>query len=267
MIASARYVSDILEQEGLKPNRNLGQNFFINGPLLEDMIGAVPFEGKNVLEIGPGLGALTELMLNRGAFVLAVEKDPNMVRLLKKGLPSEALTVIEGDILKFNIEAISRPFSVAGNLPYFITADIIEKIFGWSPEQMLLMVQKEAGERFFAKPSDKNYIPLGIACSLYYAAEKLGDIPPCHYLPPPGVTSTMVYLKRREDAPEDDPRNVLTFFNECFRMRRKTLINNLSAYSGIKETLQKLGLDVSVRAEALPPQELLSLYHLLKRKG
>lgn len=267
MIASLQYVSDLLKREDLKPNRNLGQNFFINGELLFRLIADVYLSGKTVLEIGPGLGALTELMLQRGASVIAVEKDPNMVKLLKGALNCDSLQVVEGDILRFKGEELPRPFTAAGNLPYFITADIIEILYRWRPEQMLLMLQKEAADRFFAKPSDKNYMPLGIACSLFYSCKKLGDIAPDNYLPSPSVTSTMVLLKEREDAPNEDPQDILSFFNECFHMRRKTLVNNLSAYAGVRDALNELKFKDSIRAEALSPEDLLNLYRILKRKA
>lgn len=265
MIASSSFVSELLEKESLKPNRNLGQNFFINGALLSRLIENVPLDGKRVWEIGPGLGALTELLLERGASVTATEKDPNMVRLLRANLPSDRLTVYEGDCLKRTEYLPAAPFTVAGNLPYCITADILEKLFLLQPEQMVVMMQKEAGARFFAKPSEPNYMPLGAAYSLYYTVEKLGDISPDHYMPPPNVTSTMLYLKKRPEAPAEVPAAVLQFFSLCFRMRRKTLVNNLSAFDSVKAVLCELGLSPSIRAEALTPEELLALYRAVHK--
>lgn len=260
MIASFQYVSDILAREGLRPNRNLGQNFFINGTYLNELIHNIPLEGKRVLEIGPGLGGLTEILLNRGATVIAVEKDPNMIRLLNAALSSLALTIYEGDCLKFQTNCIKRPFTVAGNLPYCITADILEKLFLIQPEQMVLMLQKEAADRFYAKPHDKNYMPLGAAYSLFYSVERLGDISPENYLPPPSVTSTMIYLKRKDIPLTEDPKALLGFFSECFHLRRKTLVNNLSNYKNVKRIILDLGFSASIRGEALSPEQLLLLY-------
>lgn len=264
MIASAAYVTDVLKRHGISPNKNLGQNFFINGDCLLRLISDVPLDGKNVLEIGPGLGALTELLLLRGARVTAVEKDPVLIPLLREALPSPLLTVIEGDCLRVCKDLVHYPFTAVGNLPYCITADIIEMLFKMHPEQMVFMLQKEAADRFFATPSQKNYVPLGAACSLYYTATRLGDISPDNYLPAPGVTSTLVHLKQRDDAPEYDPALLLSFFCECFRMRRKTLINNLSSYKQIRPVVAELGISASVRAEALSPEILLMLYQALK---
>lgn len=266
MIASLQYVSKILDVEGLIPNRNLGQNFFINGTLLAALIENIPLQDKTIIEIGPGLGSLTEILLNRGASVTAIEKDPNMVRLLQAALPTPLLTVVEADCLRFSFDAIKKPFTVAGNLPYYITADILEMLLKIHPEQMVLMLQKEAADRFFAKPSDKNYMPLNAVLSLYYSIDKLGEIGPENYYPSPNVISTMLYLKERSDLPADSPSVLLAFVKECFRMRRKTLVNNLANYQGVKALLTDIGLPVSVRGEALSPEELLSLFHVLMHK-
>lgn len=264
MIASPLYVTHILAQEGLNPNRNLGQNFFINGPFLADLIKCIPLKDRNVWEIGPGLGALTELLLENGATVFATEKDPNMVRILKRSLPSQRLSVTEGDCLRVPNDYFESPFTVAGNLPYCITAEILKKLLIMQPEQMLLMMQKEAADRFFAKPSEKSYMPLGAAYSLYYSVKKLGDISPENYFPSPGVTSSMVYLIEKPDQPADKAAELLSFFNQCFSMRRKTLLNNLSAFRNARAVINSLDLPVSIRAEALTPIQLFQLYQAFK---
>lgn len=264
MIASREYVLSVLERNNLKPNRNLGQNFFINGELLNTLLANIPLVGKRVLEIGPGLGALTEVLLSRGAIVTAVEKDANMVRILSESMHMPQLTVIEGDCLRVCKDLMTPPFTAAGNLPYFITTDILEMLLLSGPEQAVLMMQKEAADRFFAKPSEKNYTPLAAVFSLYYSAERLGDISPDNYLPPPNIFSSLLYLKEKEQVPVYEPGELLGFFKECFRMRRKTLVNNLSSYRNIRETLIELGISVSTRGEALSPNQLLSLFERLK---
>ena len=263
MIASVQYVSEILKREGLKPNRNLGQNFFINGDYLSELIKNIPLYGKRVWEIGPGLGGLTEFLLDRGAVVTAIEKDPNMVRLLRSAIPSPALTIIEGDCLSYRVNPLERPFTVAGNLPYCYTADILEMLFLLQPEQMVLMLQKEAADRFYAKPSAKNYMPLGAAYSLFYSVRKLGDISPDNYFPSPNVTSTMLYLVQKTDPPAECPCKLLSFFYECFHMRRKTLANNLAHYANIESAFSQLDFSSSTRGEALSPDQLLSLYRAI----
>lgn len=265
MIASPEYVKRILEREGLSPNRNLGQNFFVNGDRLTHLLEGIPLKGIQVLEIGPGLGALTEILLSKGARIIAIEKDPNMVRLLSEAFISSSLTILEGDCLKLCPKLDLTHFTAAGNLPYFITADIIKMLFKMRPEQMILMLQKEAAERFFAAPSDKNYTPLGAAVNLYYSIKKLDDISPDNYIPSPNVYSSMVHLKKRENAPEYDPDSLLSFFEKCFRMRRKTLVNNLSMYPNVKEVLFDLNLSSCIRGEALSPDLLLSLYTMLEQ--
>ena len=266
MLASRSYVTLALKQAGLQPNRNLGQNFFIDGEYLARLLSSVSFSGKQVVEIGPGLGAMTELLLEAGADVIAIEKDKNMVALLKQALSTPALTIMEGDCLKLWPETLPPLYIVAGNLPYCITAEIAEMLFNKNPAEMVLMLQKEAADRFFALPSHKNYGPLSAAFSLYYRIEMLGSIPPSCYLPEPNVTSAMLHFTKKTDAPGESPGEVLRFFTLCFRMRRKTLLNNLSAFPAAKAAIETLSLPPAVRAEALAPEMLLQLYRYLQKE-
>lgn len=265
MIASPAYVRAALEKAGLRPNKNLGQNFFIDGDRLVSLLAPVALSNRTVLEIGPGLGAMTEVLLDRGAQVYAVEKDPSMATLLQEALGDrDALTIIEGDCLKTDYSFLPDSYAVIGNLPYCITAPIVEMLLSMLPEEMVLMVQKEAADRFFTSPGAKNYGPVAVVSALYYESSLLGDIPEGCYMPPPTVKSALVRLVRRQDCPSESPAELLKFVALCLHMRRKTLYNNLSAYEGVPEILESLHLPPAVRGEKLTPQEFLALYRKVK---
>ena len=128
---------------------------------------------------------------------------------------------------------------------------------------MLLMVQKEAADRFFSKPAQKNYGPVAMVSQLYYTAALLGEVPPGAYMPPPTVTSALVKLELRPDAPPESTGSLLKFAAACLRMRRKTLYNNLTGAPDLRSVLSDMGLAENIRGEALTPEQLLTLYRRL----
>ena len=178
MRATKAFVEQVLAREELLPNKNLGQNFCVDEGVLRRLATALPLAGRTVLEIGPGLGGLTEQLLDAGARVYAVEKDGRLFDFLQRDLPHERLTLIHGDCLKTDYGFLPADFVAAGNLPYCITADIVTMLLAMRPAGMLLMVQKEAADRFFAKPAQKNYGPVAMVSQLYYEAALLAQIPP-----------------------------------------------------------------------------------------
>lgn len=263
MRATRDFVAQALAREGLLPNKNLGQNFCVDESVLRRLAAALPLDGQTVLEIGPGLGGLTEQLLDVGATVYAVEKDGRLYDFLQRDLVSERLTLVHGDCLKTDYGFLPPHFVVAGNLPYCITADIVTMLLAMKPAGMLLMVQKEAAERFFAKPSQKNYGPVAMVSQLYYKPTLLGEVPPGAYMPPPTVTSALVKLEARDDAPQESPKSLLKFAAACLRMRRKTLYNNLTGTPDLCAVLESMGLAGNIRGEALTPEQLLELYRRL----
>ena len=260
MRATKAFVEQVLAREELLPNKNLGQNFCVDEAVLRRLAEALPLDGRTVLEIGPGLGSLTELLLLAGATVYAVEKDGRLFDFLQRDLVSDRLTLIHGDCLRTDYGFLPQGFVAAGNLPYCITADVVTMLLAMEPAAMLLMVQKEAAERFFAKPAQKNYGPVAMVSQLYYTPTLLSEVPPGAYVPPPTVTSALVKLERRPDAPQESPKSLLKFAAACLRMRRKTLYNNLTGYPALRGVLSDMGLPENLRGEALTPEQLLTLY-------
>ncbi len=261
---------------GLTPNKALGQNFLADEGARNALVAAMQVDGLPVLEIGPGLGALTEGLLLRAKAVAAVEKDAAMVRVLQETLPSPRLILVEGDILKTNLAALHQdlgggPLAVAGNLPYYITTPIVLMLLKCALPiaSMTLMLQQEAAERFFAKPNDRVYGPLTVAAQCGYTVEEVIKLPPSAYYPQPDVHSAVVRLVSKGAAL---PEGFLSFLQSAFAMRRKTLLNNLlsAGYQRerIQEALQETSLPTGVRAEALEPEALRAMYaHLNRNTG
>lgn len=260
--ASIAYTKEALEQIGAAPNRALGQNFCIDGERLRACVARMEL-APTVIEIGPGFGALTELLLERGVTVTAVEKDETMVRFLEETLPHERLTVRCGDALKFRYADVPAPVSVVGNLPYYITTPLCAAILKSLPQSFYAMVQKEAADRFFAAPKDRNYGPLSIVTQLYYDAETLDAFAEDCFYPNPKVASVFVGMQKHADAPDVPPAKLYAFCTELLSMRRKTIKNNLKAYPNADAALAALSIAPDVRAETLSPAALLALYRLL----
>jgi len=263
-------VSDIkalLQQEGLTPNKALGQNFLADegaARRIAEASGAVEYP---VLEIGPGLGALTEMLLSVSPFVTAVEIDAAMVRVLQKRFgESSKFSLLHEDFLKTDLSSLSALQSgcaVAANLPYYVTTPICMKLLTSSLpiKSMALMLQKEAADRFFAQPSSRQYGPLSVLARHYYDVSPLMSLSPQSYYPQPEVDSSVILLTRKEDAEELPflPRTL----DAAFAMRRKTMLNNIKAAGFSKEETEALlteaGIAPSARAEALPIEAFVQL--------
>lgn len=267
-----------LERYGITPNRALGQNFLCDANAIEKILAAAKAGGEFVLEIGPGLGALTQGLARRAERVMAVEIDNAMIAPLSEKLAQyENVKILRADFLKASWEEMAPPgggdFIAAGNLPYYATTPICLKLFEQAGRirSITVMVQKEAARRFFAGPGDKAYGPLSVIARSWYDAARVMELPPDCFYPQPGVDSTVVRLERAEAVPNIAPQAALTAVTACFAMRRKTIINNLLA-AGISRpealsALQETGVKPEARAESLEPRRLIALAEALKALG
>ncbi len=270
-LVSAAGVRERLTSLGAMPKRSLSQNFLIDEKKRDAIIDALKPDSFSVLEIGPGLGSLTEALILRAERVVAVELDLVLSNALKAEFPNKNLSVLTADFLKQDFSSLykalgSSPFLVAGNLPYAITSPIMFKLLSSNLPilRMALMLQLEAAERFFANPSERAYGPLTILTACAYTARRLFELPPSSFYPQPKVRSAVVLLER---GPSPLPQEgFIEFLKTAFSMRRKTLANNLLQFyssADIKRAFSLYGIDVSCRAEALEAQTLLSLYQAL----
>lgn len=262
MALSAAEIKALFSGEDRRANRALGQNFFTDGELLEAFVREAELGTEPILEIGPGLGALTEPLLKTGAKVIAVEKDAFLAEKLPALMNSSRLTVVTGDILRQDVPSLTGGrFSVAGNLPYYITTPIVELLLSLLPETALIMVQAEAAERFFALPGDRVYGPVAILSGLYYECRMLAELDPGKYYPPPDVRSAVVLMKKRPDADTlPPPKAFAGFIRKALLARRKTIENNLGKDEATRNALRRADIDPGIRAETLSPERFLRLY-------
>lgn len=265
-LASPRAVRDILARFGLAPHKQLGQNFLVDANVLEKIANAAGIEGRAVLEIGPGLGALTQRLAQRASRVVCVEIDGGFIPALQHTLAGcNNVEIIHGDILKQDWQTLQQKlggvFSVCANLPYYITTPIIMRILesGQPWENICVLVQKEVGERMDAVPGGKSYGALSIAVQYYAETEQVCLVPPSCFIPPPKVESAVLLLRRRKErsfALADEAR-FFALTRAAFAMRRKTLVNNLCAAfdnlsrAQVCEALLACGLNENIRGEAL----------------
>jgi 16S rRNA (adenine1518-N6/adenine1519-N6)-dimethyltransferase len=242
--------------------RRLGQHFLIRRGILERLAAAAcPEPEPLVIEIGPGRGALTEFLLARAERVVAIELDPTLAAGLRERFRAAGtLEVVGMDVLEANLAGWG-PAVVAGNLPYYITSPILEKIFEMGPllRRAVLMVQKEVADRLTASPGTRDYGYLTAMTNFFSVPEILLKVPPSAFSPPPKVDSAAVLLTPRppdawrvENAPA-----FLAFAGRAFQHKRKTLRNNLAAYYG-----SSVGEwpEAGLRAEQLPLDKLIELY-------
>ena len=249
--------------------QRLGQHFLIKGSALDRIArAACPEREPLVIEIGPGRGALTERLLARAERVVAIEIDAGLVEVLcAKFQDDPRLTVVEADALQTDLSQWGAA-PVAGNLPYYAATPIVEKVLslGAAVSRAVFLVQKEVAARLASRPGSRDYGYLSVQTQMYADVERLFDVPPSAFRPPPKVDSTVVQLLPRNHAAElglSDPARFLRFAGHCFRQKRKTLRNNLAGVYG-KDAMDGWP-EAGKRAEELSLEELAELYRRLTR--
>ncbi len=273
-IANPQVTRHILKTFNLRASKKLGQNFLVDAGIVRGIIEAAEIQpGDRVLEIGPGIGTLTQGLLEAGANVTAVELDKKLPAVLAKTLEGyENFTLIPGDILKTDIPALmgEKKFKVAANLPYYITTPILMTLLEKKLPitQLVTMVQKEVAERMIAQPGTKAYGALSVAVQYYTEPHIAMDVPPKSFIPAPEVDSVVIACRVRETPPVDikDAAEEKLFFRVvkgAFGQRRKTLGNALKAAGFDKELLAKAlenaGVDAGRRGETLTLAEFAAI--------
>lgn len=251
--------------------RRLGQHFLARKSVLDRIAAAAcDISPQNVIEIGPGRGALTEGLLERASKVTAIEVDPVLVHYLQQKfsgqIESGKLELIQGDILKTDLEALSPngPSVIAGNLPYYITSPILDRVFAlgikWS--RAVFLVQAEVAARLAASPGTRDYGYLSVLTQVHARPSILLEVPRSAFRPPPKVDSAVVLLERLDASTMPDRTAFLRFASECFRHKRKTLRNNLAPRYG-RERMDALA-EGGLRAEQLSVVQLWALHRQLE---
>ncbi len=254
----------------ITPKKSLGQNFLTDKNISRKIVAAIgPESGDNILEIGPGTGALTELMAETEARILAVEIDRRAVEVLRaKFAQSENLRIVHEDFSKFDFRIADEfssgaPLKVAGNIPYYLTSEIIFRLIENSQRigRVVLMIQKEVAQRLVAQPRTKDYGILTVAIGLCANAKILFDVPPSCFFPRPKVTSSVIEIVFKPGDENLFDSGLMRFVRAAFNQRRKTLSNSLSAYA-VREC-PEFAEYLNKRAEELTFGEFHRLYNCL----
>ena len=275
---------EIIQKYAFAFQKKFGQNFLIDTHVLEKIIAAAGVtEDDCVLEIGPGIGTMTQYLAEHARHVIAVEIDTNLIPILEETLKDYGnITVINNDILKVDINKLTedyndgRPIKVVANLPYYITTPIIMGLFegGVPIDNITVMVQKEVAERMQVGPGSKDYGALSLAVQYYADAYIVANVPPNCFIPRPGVGSAVIRLTRHKEPPVevDDPKLMFKLIRASFNQRRKTLQNGLNNSpelpfdkEEIGAAIESLGVTPQIRGEALTLKQFADLSNYFTR--
>lgn len=259
----------------IAPKKSLGQNFLIDNNISRKIVNELQLEaGEKLMEIGPGTGALTTLLLENDIELTAVELDKRAVELLSRKFADKKLSIISDDVRNVSIAAIAGDgkIKVIGNIPYYISADILFLLFEsyMHIERVILMVQKEVAKRVVSKPNSKDYGILGIAADLISTASIAFDVSPNCFYPKPKVTSAILHIKFNKTLTERvEFKSIMKLVKAAFSQRRKTLRNSLKTYlsslpaekvSAFTEKYEEL---LAKRAENLTTNDYIEIYKFL----
>ncbi|SDJ72264.1 16S rRNA (adenine(1518)-N(6)/adenine(1519)-N(6))-dimethyltransferase RsmA [Salimicrobium halophilum] len=278
-IATPGRTKEILAKAGFSFKKSLGQNFLVDVNILKNMLHHAGItENTAAIEIGPGIGALTEQLALHAQSVTAFEIDQRLVPVLKEELgPYGNVRVINQDILEADVEEVvkellntSEEVRVVANLPYYITTPILMKLLmeRLPFQSITVMIQKEVAERMSASPNTKSYGSLSIAVQYYTTASIPMIVPKSVFVPQPNVDSAVLHLEKREVPPVDveDEEFFFEMVRASFKQRRKTLMNNLGSFfkgtlekPEIRERMEEIGIDPVRRGESLTMEEFALL--------
>ena len=273
---------EIIQKYEFMFQKKFGQNFLIDTHVLEKIISAAGITKNDcVLEIGPGIGTMTQYLAENAGHVVAVEIDRNLIPILKETLADyDNVTVINEDILRVDIKALAevynggKPIKVVANLPYYITTPIIMGLFesGVPIDNITVMVQKEVADRMKEGPGSKDYGALSLAVQYYAEPEIVANVPPNCFIPRPNVGSAVIRLTRHKEMPVQvkDPALMFKIIRASFNQRRKTLQNGLGNASELPYTkeqiaaaIAEMGLTPTIRGEALSLAQFAQLSDIL----
>ncbi len=272
------HTRDLMKKYNIVASKRFGQNFITEPKVLEDMVKASHLgKGENVLEVGPGLGTLTEYLSEAADKVYAVEVDSNLIPILEETLSDcRNIQIINQDIMKTDISDLmqDKPFRIIANLPYYITTPVIMSFLESRVpcRSITVMVQKEVGERMTADPGSKNYGALSLAVKYYTDPSVVRKVPAGCFFPVPKVDSVIVHMdvSSKKGYIVKDEKMLFSLIRGAFNQRRKTLINALSGYSDInisKETIAEavslIDAKPTVRGEELSLADFVMLSDIL----
>lgn len=288
-IATPSKTKEIVNKYGFRFRKSLGQNFLVEPKFIDKIVDAAGLnEDEIVVEIGPGIGALTQSMAGQAGQVVAVEIDQKLIPILQEILaPYQNIKVVNHDALKVDFNAITNDlpdrgkfkpeYKIVANLPYYITTPVIMRVLegDFNFSSMVLMVQKEVAERMMASPGTKDYGALSIGVQYHCEPQIVTIVPKTVFMPRPEVESAVIKLVKRTEPIVNliDERLFFTLVKSAFGQRRKTLLNSLNN-SGIarskeewQEALNACDIDPQRRGETLSIQEFAKLSNYLSESG
>lgn len=283
-LGNAARTKEVLSKYNMSAKKKFGQNFLIDSGVLDGIVEASGVTKEDcVLEIGPGIGSLTQYLAEAAKRVVSVEIDKTLIPVLNDTLSEyDNVTIINEDILKVDIESIvkeyneGRAIKVVANLPYYITTPIIMKLFesGAPIDSITVMVQKEVADRMVMGPGNKDYGSLSLAVGYYAKATAVMNVPPGSFIPQPNVGSAVVHLKRYEKPAVEvgNEKYMFEIIRTAFNQRRKNLSNSLSNNPSLKVTRQQvqdalteINIDEKARGEILSLTQFARLSDILQR--
>ncbi len=284
-LGNGKKTAEIIEKYRFSFQKKFGQNFLIDSNILEKIVDSAELTEQDcVLEIGPGIGTMTQYLAEQAREVIAVEIDKNLIPILEETLGDyDNVTVINEDILKVDINRIvqerngGRPIKVVANLPYYITTPIIMALFEKHiPLQSItIMVQKEVADRMQVGPGTKDYGALSLAVQYYSKPEIVARVPASCFMPRPNVDSTVIRLERYDEPPVEvaDETYLFAVIRASFNQRRKTLVNGLTnagnlgvSRPDVEKVLAEMELSPTVRGETLTLEQFTELSSRLYRE-
>lgn len=283
-LSNPKRTVEIIQKYEFIFQKKFGQNFLIDSHVIEKILASAALTKEDcVLEIGPGIGTMTQALAERAGRVIAVEIDRNLIPILTETLSEYSnVTIIQADILKVDLKKLAeeqnggRPFKVVANLPYYITTPIVMGLLeGQMPvDSITVMVQKEVAERMKEKPGSKEYGALSLAVQYYAKPEIVASVPPNCFMPRPKVGSAVIRLTRHREPPVEviDETLLFTLIRASFNQRRKTLVNALKnspdilyTKEQIQEALEAQHLSLSIRGEMLSLSQFAELSNDLSK--
>ena len=281
-LGSAKSTANIINKYGFSFQKRFGQNFLIDEHVLDKIVDAALIgKGDGVIEIGPGIGTMTQRLCEAASKVVAIEIDKELIPILSETMSEyDNVKIINADVMKTDLDKLIRDeFSgmsvkVVANLPYYITTPIVMSLLEnhLPVESITIMVQKEVAQRMQAGPGTKDYGALSLAVQYYADTYIAANVPPNCFMPRPKVGSGVIRLTVRKEAEVEvaDEKLMFSLIRAAFNQRRKTLVNAVTNFPGLdytKEDIEKalagLGISEKIRGEALSLQEFADLSNIL----
>ena len=268
---SPKVVKEIINLYGFRFSKSLGQNFLIDKNFVDKIVDGADISGKNVIEVGPGIGTISYEMAKTCKKLVLIELDSSLIPILEENMSDfENVTIINQDILKTDLKEIQdkyfggEPFEFVSNLPYYITTPIIEKIFeeDLNCRSMTIMVQKEVADRMLATEKDKDYSSLSVFVKYYSKAKFLTKVPKSVFMPQPKIDSAVLRLDLRVYDEKVNKEKLFSLVKAGFLKRRKTILNSLSAVAekeNLKKVFEKLDIKENLRAENLSLDDFINI--------